>query len=132
MTKHTTPAAELHANVSVPFNQARAMPKSVYTSAEFLALEQAHVFAKDWICAGRAETLPNPGDYLTLQIADEPVIVPGASTATVAEAAAALGWRVSRVTWWRMASRTLRSRRTMPAKGISRLRKAPAARRRAS
>jgi phenylpropionate dioxygenase-like ring-hydroxylating dioxygenase large terminal subunit len=70
-----TPAAELQASVAVPFAQARAMPKSVYTSAEFLALEQAHIFRQDWLCAGRAEALPNPGDYLTMQIAGEPVIV---------------------------------------------------------
>jgi len=70
-----TPAAELQASVAVPFEQARAMPKSVYTSAEFLDLEQAHIFRRDWLCAGRAEALPEPGDYLTMQIAGEPVIV---------------------------------------------------------
>ncbi|WP_426031275.1 aromatic ring-hydroxylating oxygenase subunit alpha [Cypionkella sp. TWP1-2-1b2] len=70
-----TPAAELHANVSVPFNQAHAMPKSLYTTDSFLAAEQKHIFAQDWLCAGRAETLANPGDYLTMQIAGEPVIV---------------------------------------------------------
>ena len=77
MTRHSriTPAQELQQNVSVPFSRARAMPKSVYTSAEFLEQEQRHVFAKDWVCAGRAETLPNPGDYLTLTLAGEPVIV---------------------------------------------------------
>ena len=68
-------AAELQASVSVPFAQARAMPKSVYTSAEFLDREQDHIFRKDWLCAGRAEALPDPGDYLTMQIAGEPVIV---------------------------------------------------------
>ncbi len=75
MTKHITAAAELRANTSVPFNQAQAMPKSVYTSPEFLAQEQKHVFSHDWLCAGRADALPNPGDYLTMQIAGEPVIV---------------------------------------------------------
>ncbi len=77
MTRHTalSPAAELHANVSVPFSQARAMPKSVYTSPEFLALEQKHIFAHDWLSAGRADALPNPGDYLTMEIAGEPIIV---------------------------------------------------------
>jgi phenylpropionate dioxygenase-like ring-hydroxylating dioxygenase large terminal subunit len=75
MTKTTSPAAELHANTSVPFTQAHAMPKSLYTSPEFLALEQKHVFGHDWLCAGRADALPNPGDYLTMQIAGEPVIV---------------------------------------------------------
>jgi phenylpropionate dioxygenase-like ring-hydroxylating dioxygenase large terminal subunit len=70
-----TPAAELHANVSVPFDSARAMPKSVYTSPEFVKLEEKHIFAADWLCAGRAEALPNPGDYLTMIIAGEPVVV---------------------------------------------------------
>ena len=74
MTKHTA-VQELHANVSVPFNQARAMPKSVYTSAEFLEQEQKHVFAHDWLSAGRADALANPGDYLTMDIAGEPIIV---------------------------------------------------------
>jgi phenylpropionate dioxygenase-like ring-hydroxylating dioxygenase large terminal subunit len=51
------------------------MPKSVYTSPSFAALEQTHIFARDWLCAGRAESLPHPGDYLTMVIAGEPVIV---------------------------------------------------------
>lgn len=70
-----SPLDELRANVAVPFEQARAMPKSVYTSPEFLALEEKHIFAREWLCAGRAEALPNPGDYLTMTIAGEPVIV---------------------------------------------------------
>jgi phenylpropionate dioxygenase-like ring-hydroxylating dioxygenase large terminal subunit len=77
MTRHQTiaPADELRANVAVPFERARAMPKSVYTSPEFLALEQKHIFGKEWLCAGRAESLPEPGDYMTMTIAGEPVIV---------------------------------------------------------
>jgi phenylpropionate dioxygenase-like ring-hydroxylating dioxygenase large terminal subunit len=77
MNRHAplSPAAELHANVSVPFERAFAMPKAVYTSPEFLALEQKHVFAQDWLCAGRAESLPDAGDYLTMEIAGEPVVV---------------------------------------------------------
>jgi phenylpropionate dioxygenase-like ring-hydroxylating dioxygenase large terminal subunit len=75
MAKPLSPAAELHANVAQPFEAASAMPKSVYTSPAFLAQEERHVFAHDWLCAGRADTLPNTGDYLTLTIAGEPVIV---------------------------------------------------------
>ncbi len=66
---------ELRASVAVPFAQARAMPKSVYTDPGFTALEEEHIFRHDWLCAGRADALPNPGDYLTMQIAGEPVIV---------------------------------------------------------
>ena len=77
MNKHLslTPAQELHANVSVPFAQARAMPKSVYTSPEFAKAEQEHIFAKDWLCAGRADALKAPGDYLTMEISGEQIAI---------------------------------------------------------
>jgi phenylpropionate dioxygenase-like ring-hydroxylating dioxygenase large terminal subunit len=70
-----TPAEELQANTAVPFAQAHAMPKSVYTDPGFLALEQERIFRREWLCAGRAEALPDPGDYMTMQVAGEPVIV---------------------------------------------------------
>lgn len=75
MANENRAAQELAETVAVPFERASAMPKSVYTDPAFLALEQAGIFAKDWICAGRAETLPNPGDYLTLTLAGEPILV---------------------------------------------------------
>src|SRR5215470_7640477 len=75
MNAPLSPSAELRANVSVPFAEARAMPKSVYTSPEFLAKEQEHIFAREWLCAGRAEALPEPGDYMTMTIGGEPAIV---------------------------------------------------------
>jgi phenylpropionate dioxygenase-like ring-hydroxylating dioxygenase large terminal subunit len=67
--------AELRANVALPFEGARAMPKSVYTSPEFAEAEAQHIFAKDWLCAGRADALADIGDYLTMKIAGEPVII---------------------------------------------------------
>ena len=69
------PLQDLPANVARPFERAHSMPKSLYTSPEFLALEQRHIFARDWLCAGRADSLAQPGDYLTLEITGEPVIV---------------------------------------------------------
>jgi phenylpropionate dioxygenase-like ring-hydroxylating dioxygenase large terminal subunit len=71
----TSAIDELRANVAAPFERAFAMPKSVYTDPDFLDLEQRHIFARSWLCAGRAEALPDPGDYLTMKIAGEPVIV---------------------------------------------------------
>jgi phenylpropionate dioxygenase-like ring-hydroxylating dioxygenase large terminal subunit len=68
-------AAELKANVAAPFNRARAMPKSVYTSEDFCAREQAQIFAKHWFSLGRSSALANPGDYLTAELAGEPVMV---------------------------------------------------------
>lgn len=66
---------ELRENVAVPFEQARAMPPSVYTSEDFLAHEIEHIFARDWFCVGRASALAAPGDYVTLDLADQPIVV---------------------------------------------------------
>lgn len=69
------PVSELTAAVAVPFEQAHAMPKSVYTSHEFNQLELEKIFRKDWVCAGRASALTKIGDYLTMEIAGEPIMV---------------------------------------------------------
>ncbi|WP_425385692.1 aromatic ring-hydroxylating oxygenase subunit alpha [Thioclava nitratireducens] len=69
------PVAELAANVAVPFEHAFAMPSSVYTSKEFLAVEEERIFAKSWVCVGRADSLDGPGAYLTTEVAGEPIIV---------------------------------------------------------
>ena len=71
----TDAVSELRENVSKPFEQAYAMPKSVYTSSDFLARELEDVFKQDWFCAGRASSLANPGDYTTLELAGQPIIV---------------------------------------------------------
>jgi phenylpropionate dioxygenase-like ring-hydroxylating dioxygenase large terminal subunit len=68
-------AAQLKANVAVPFNQAHAMPKAVYTSEEFTAQEVEQIFSKEWFCVGRAKALANPGDYVTLELAGQPIMV---------------------------------------------------------
>jgi phenylpropionate dioxygenase-like ring-hydroxylating dioxygenase large terminal subunit len=75
VTRHDPALAELRANVSVPFERAHAMPKTVYTSADFAELEQENIFAKAWLCAGRADALKAPGDYLTMEISGEPIII---------------------------------------------------------
>jgi phenylpropionate dioxygenase-like ring-hydroxylating dioxygenase large terminal subunit len=67
--------AELKANVAQPFPQARAMPKAVYTSEEFAAQEVERIFRTEWFCVGRASALAKPGDYVTVELAGEPVMV---------------------------------------------------------
>ncbi len=69
------PVSELVKNVSAPFNQARAMPTGVYTSEAFLKRELEDVFSKDWVCVGRASALANKGDFITYELAGQPVFV---------------------------------------------------------
>lgn len=69
------PIDALRANVSAPFEQARAMPPEVYKTDAFLQAEIEHIFRKEWFCVGRADALTKPGDYVTCELADQPVIV---------------------------------------------------------
>ena len=72
---HSDPIADLRRNTSVPFEQARAMPTSVYTSEDFVEAELKHVFSKDWYCVGRAYALSKTGDYVTAELAGQPIVV---------------------------------------------------------
>ena len=69
------PVEELRQSVSVPFENARAMPTSVYTSDAFLAEELTHIFRKDWYCLGRASALGNVGEYATCELAGQQIVV---------------------------------------------------------
>jgi phenylpropionate dioxygenase-like ring-hydroxylating dioxygenase large terminal subunit len=51
----------------------RVMPRAAYTDPDFLARERAQIFAHDWLCLGRADAMAEPGQYITYQIADQPV-----------------------------------------------------------
>jgi len=72
---HSDPIADLRRNTSVPFEQARAMPTSVYTSDDFVEAELKHVFSKEWYCVGRADALSKTGDYVTAELAGQPIAV---------------------------------------------------------
>ena len=59
---------------SVDPNQAWSMPKAYYTDPDLLALERERLFGREWIGLGRADELPNPGDFITFQLCDEPLV----------------------------------------------------------
>lgn len=54
---------------------ARHLPGAFYTSQEIFDLEVERIFLKEWICVGRVEQYPNPGDYRAFRIANEPLLV---------------------------------------------------------
>ena len=49
--------------------------RSWYTDPAVLRVEQDAIFARDWLLVGRGSQLPGPGDYLTVDVAGESVIV---------------------------------------------------------
>jgi Rieske 2Fe-2S family protein len=55
------------------------LPGSDYHAPGVFAFEQDAVFARSWMCVGRAEQLAEPGDYLTADVAGEsPIVLRGA------------------------------------------------------
>ncbi|HEX3065647.1 MAG TPA: Rieske (2Fe-2S) protein, partial [Dongiaceae bacterium] len=52
-----------------------SLPREAYTSPELHALEVKTIFEKSWLCVGRAEYVPNAGDYYTIDVIGEPVII---------------------------------------------------------
>jgi len=67
--------AGIRAAAERPFESGITMPPLSYTSPELLALEQEKVFSTQWVCVGRVEELPSVGDYFTVRVADEPIII---------------------------------------------------------
>jgi len=58
-------------------NEAAApmLPKECYTLPEFFAFEREAVFARNWVCVGRADQFVPPGDTISASVAGEPLIV---------------------------------------------------------
>ncbi len=63
----------LSENAGRPFEEALSLPPGLYHSAECLQLEIARIFHQEWFCVGRAAEMPHPGDFITLDIVDQPV-----------------------------------------------------------
>lgn len=51
------------------------LPGRAYHAEEVWEAEQAHLFATEWVCVGREEELPAPGDLITREVGSESVIV---------------------------------------------------------
>lgn len=54
---------------------AKTLPARYYTDARIFREEMERFFARRWICVGRAEAIPNAGDYFLREVAGESLIV---------------------------------------------------------
>ena len=53
----------------------RTLPSSWYRSTEVYRAEKERIFCREWIAVCREEELPNPGDYLVLDVLGESVLL---------------------------------------------------------
>lgn len=52
-----------------------SLPPEAYISPELHALEVREIFERSWLCVGRDEYVPEPGDYYTIDVMGEPVVI---------------------------------------------------------
>lgn len=56
-------------------DSAKALPAGCYTAPAFLALEREHIFAREWLPLAHVSQLARPGDFVTVNVLDEPLIL---------------------------------------------------------
>ena len=66
---------ERYAKTRLPIERAHPLPPEVYTSEEWYRREVETIFLKEWLIATREEEIPNPGDYVRIDLVDEPLII---------------------------------------------------------
>lgn len=54
---------------------AQTLPARCYVEERYLALEERRIFHQFWQLVGGIDSIKSPGEYLTAQICDEPIIV---------------------------------------------------------
>ena len=53
----------------------KSLPTEYYTSAEIFEKERDRIFSREWICAGRAEDLPEAGEVRVLEVLGESLLL---------------------------------------------------------
>jgi choline monooxygenase len=62
-------------NPNTPLAEARTIPSTWYLDPRIMDLERQTVFARSWQLVGRAEQVRKPGQYITWELAGEPLLV---------------------------------------------------------
>ena len=73
MTQPFDPA--LYAKVRLPLLEAETLPPACYTDPAFFARETERIFCVHWNLVCRADEVPEPGDYVAIDLAGMPAIV---------------------------------------------------------
>jgi len=66
---------ELGAYLATPDNACWSLPPEAYLDPGLHGLEMKEIFERSWLCVGRDEYIPNPGDYFTIDVMGEPMVI---------------------------------------------------------
>jgi phenylpropionate dioxygenase-like ring-hydroxylating dioxygenase large terminal subunit len=51
------------------------LPPQAYVSPEFFDLEVERIFKREWLCVGHVAQVPQVGDYFTIELFNEPMVI---------------------------------------------------------
>ncbi|MEA2402594.1 MAG: hypothetical protein QOK00_2997 [Thermoleophilaceae bacterium] len=66
---------EVEQVASLDLTESKTLPRECYVDPEWYEFEKEAIFARQWLCVGRADQVKKPGDYIRIDVADEPLIV---------------------------------------------------------
>jgi len=75
MSEPTVPEILNSYNDRAPLAEASTIPAPWYVDDRIAALERKTVFSRTWQVVGRTDQVGKPGDYLTANVAGEPIVV---------------------------------------------------------
>lgn len=58
-----------------PLERAMTLPAEAFTSPDVYAAEVERILEREWLCAGRLDQVPEPGDYFSLDLLGEKLVV---------------------------------------------------------
>ncbi len=61
--------------VRAPLPQASTLPPTAYTDPAVFDAERRAIFTKDWLCVARIDQLEAVGDYVCVDLPDQPIVV---------------------------------------------------------
>ncbi len=62
-------------SVLAPLEQARNLPAALYADPQVFALDRDRIFRRMWLCVAREEDLPDAGDFVTAEVAGDPILL---------------------------------------------------------
>src|SRR4051812_27753958 len=60
---------------TLPLDRSTTLPPEAYTSDSYFEWEVDNVLRKDWLAVAHVSQLPNPGDFIKLEMFGEPLLV---------------------------------------------------------
>ena len=60
---------------ALPLQEARALPAEAYTDQEYFVWEKEHILKKQWLSVAHVSQIPNPGDYINLDMLGERISI---------------------------------------------------------